>query len=49
MADTVALSPERRFELSEHANRKVFKRLIPFLSHATRRSWAISVDQVGEV
>jgi MFS family permease len=31
MADTVALSPERRFELSEHANRKVFKRLIPFL------------------
>jgi MFS transporter, ACS family, inner membrane transport protein len=31
MADTVALSPERRFELSEHANRKVFRRLIPFL------------------
>jgi sugar phosphate permease len=31
MADSVALSPERRFELSEQANRKVFKRLIPFL------------------
>ena len=31
MADTVALSPERRFELSEQANRKVFKRLVPFL------------------
>jgi MFS family permease len=31
MADTVALSPERRFELSEQANGKVFKRLVPFL------------------
>ena len=25
MADTVALSPERRFELSEQANRKVLQ------------------------
>ena len=32
MADTVTnQTPQRRFELSEHANRKVFKRLIPFL------------------
>src|SRR4029453_5654389 len=31
MAGTVALSPERRFELSETTNRRVFKRLIPFL------------------
>jgi sugar phosphate permease len=32
MADTVTnQTPQRRFELSEQANRKVFKRLIPFL------------------
>jgi len=32
MADTVTnQTPQRRYELSEQANRKVFKRLIPFL------------------
>ena len=32
MADTVTnLTPQRRFELSEQATRKVFRRLVPFL------------------
>ena len=33
MADTVtSQTPQRRYELTEQANRKVFRRLVPFLA-----------------